>query len=184
MSQHCISFSDGRRCKHCQTWKNMLFLLVLCGLSCSIWLLWGLEDYGVLVRIRDLQNERMQSPFDRYNLSKDHLQALALLISSLQQGRFYEWMNKPVTGEILSSSLLHSLSELQSEMDDSQDQQHRRRNNIVFQGHCPTQSDPVLVRSAQLSPKGHYTQDILPSTINSDEISLKSTQQGQHLKGH
>lgn len=91
----------------------------------------------------------------------------------MRQGRFYEWMNKPVTGEILSSSLLHSLSELQSETDDSQDQQHRRRNNIVFQGHCPTQSDPVLVRSAQLSPKGHYTQDILPSTINSDEISLK-----------
>ncbi|CAL9073103.1 unnamed protein product [Musa textilis] len=73
-------------------------------------------------------------------------------------------------------------TKLQSETDDSQDQQHRRRNDIVIQGRCPTQSDPVLVRSAQLSPKGQYTQDILPSTINSDEISLKDLETTSHKR--
>ncbi|URE24600.1 CHASE [Musa troglodytarum] len=128
MSWRRVSFSDGRQCKGGGRFRNMLLVLfVLCGVSCLIWLLWGLDDYGISerkVRVRDLWNESDQMLLDQHNLSKDQLRALALLISSLDQGRIYECMNKSVADEILSSSLFHALAELQSETGHFLDQQH------------------------------------------------------------
>ncbi|CAL9088620.1 unnamed protein product [Musa acuminata var. zebrina] len=128
MSWRRVSFADGRQCKGGGRFRDMLLVLfVLCGVSCLIWLLWGLDDYGISerkVRVRDLWNESDQMLLDQHNLNKDQLQALALLISSLDQGRIYECMNKSVADEILSSSLFHALAELQSETGHFLDQQH------------------------------------------------------------
>ena len=89
MSWRRVSFADGRQCKGGGRFRDMLLVLFgLCGVSCLIWLLWGLDDYGISerkVRVRDLWNESDQMLLDQHNLNKDQLQALALLISSLDQ---------------------------------------------------------------------------------------------------
>lgn len=89
MSRRRVSFSDGKQCKGGRRWSNPLVVLfVLCCVGCSICLLWGLEVYGILerkVRVRALGDEREKTLLDQYNLSKDRVQALALLISSLNQ---------------------------------------------------------------------------------------------------
>ncbi|CAD5196087.1 unnamed protein product [Musa acuminata subsp. malaccensis] len=134
MSRRRVSFSDGKQCKGGRRWSNPLVVLfVLCCVGCSICLLWGLEVYGILerkVRVRALGDEREKTLLDQYNLSKDRVQALALLISSLNQGRFYECMSKSVADERLGSSLLQALREQHPEIDQSQDQQHWDRENM------------------------------------------------------
>ncbi|CAL9132034.1 unnamed protein product [Musa acuminata var. zebrina] len=134
MSRRRVSFSDGKQCKGGRRWSNPLVVLfVLCCVGCSICLLWGLEVYGILerkVRVRALGDEREKTLLDQYNLSKDRVQALALLIPSLNQGRFYECMSKSVADERLGSSLLQALREQHPEIDQSQDQQHWGRENM------------------------------------------------------
>ncbi|KAJ8510337.1 hypothetical protein OPV22_000771 [Ensete ventricosum] len=134
MSRRRVSFSDGNQCKGGRRWSNPLVVLfVFCCVGCSICLLWGLDVYGILerkVRVRALGDEKEKTLLDQYNLSKDRVHALASLISSLNQERFYECMSKSVADERLGSNLLHALREQRPEIDQSQDQQHWDRENM------------------------------------------------------
>ncbi|WOK93085.1 hypothetical protein Cni_G01778 [Canna indica] len=88
MANRRVSFADDRQCKVCRRWRNVLVVLfVLCWFSCSIFLLRGFEDNGILEKlgVKNLQNERKKTLLDQYNRSKHQLRALAKLISPFNQ---------------------------------------------------------------------------------------------------
>lgn len=88
MAKRRVSFADDKQCTGCRTLRNVLLALtLLCCVSCSMWLLWGSGNCGILAKleVRDLQYPRKQILFDRFNISKYHLRSLALLMSSLEQ---------------------------------------------------------------------------------------------------
>ncbi|XP_074569803.1 putative histidine kinase 5 [Curcuma longa] len=83
MAKKRVAFAGG----FVRSRNGLMVLSVLCCVSCSIWLLWGPGNSGILEKlgIRDLRNPIKQILFDRFNSSTDQQRALALLISSLDQ---------------------------------------------------------------------------------------------------
>ncbi|KAG6493655.1 hypothetical protein ZIOFF_048648 [Zingiber officinale] len=159
---------------------------------------WGiLEKLGG----RDLRYPRKQILFDRFNISKYHLRSLALLISSLEQvncffcflimnglevlpipgfpvgptgpvqERFFKCMNKSIDDVKLSSSLLHTLAEINAEVDHNQGQENLIGSDIFFEGRCLMQIG--CDGAAKSSLPDNIPEKIMRSSANMDAIFLK-----------
>ncbi|XP_042446722.1 probable histidine kinase 5 [Zingiber officinale] len=163
MAKKRVAFAGDRYSKSFVRSRNVLMVLsVLCCVSCSMWLLWKPGNSGILEKFRDLRNPIKKMLFDRFNSRSDQLRALALLISSLDQGRFFECMNKSVSDAKLGSKLLQTLIALNSEMDHTQGQQDLIGRNIFFGGRCSIQIG--CINSTESSLSCITPQKIMPST--------------------
>ncbi|XP_074582207.1 putative histidine kinase 5 [Curcuma longa] len=178
MAKRRVSFADEQQCTGRPRSRNVLLLVLtlLCCVSCSMWLLWGSGSCGILEKlgVRDLQYPRKQILFDRFNISKYHLRSLALLISSLEQERFFKCMNKSIDDVKLSSSLLHTLAAINAEVDHNQGQENLLGNDIFFQGRCLLQIG--CDGAAKSSLPDNIPEKIMPSSANMDAIFVKDTE--------
>ncbi|XP_042413315.1 probable histidine kinase 5 isoform X2 [Zingiber officinale] len=184
MAKRWVSFADDKQCMGRRRSRNVLLVLtLLCCVSCSMWLFWGSGSWGILEKLggRDLRYPRKQILFDRFNISKYHLRSLALLISSLEQERFFKCMNKSIDDVKLSSSLLHTLAEINAEVDHNQGQENLIGSDIFFEGRCLMQIG--CDGAAKSSLPDNIPEKIMRSSANMDAIFLKFRQQ-QHYRQH
>ncbi|KAM7506414.1 hypothetical protein LguiA_016867 [Lonicera macranthoides] len=72
-------------------WRNkLLIMFVLAGVTGSVWLLWHLNDDISFRRKETLANvcdERARMLQDQFNVSMNHVHALAILVSTFHQGK-------------------------------------------------------------------------------------------------
>lgn len=77
------SKSGGKR-------KKLLLLGVLFGLSASVWIFFCMNEEIIMRRIDTLENmcdERARMLQDQFNVSMNHVQALAILVSTFHHGK-------------------------------------------------------------------------------------------------
>ena len=70
--------------------KKLLIVFVLLGILTSIWLFWHLNEKIVLRRVETLTNmcdERARMLQDQFNVSLNHVHALAILVSTFHHGK-------------------------------------------------------------------------------------------------
>lgn len=70
--------------------KKLLIMSVLCGVTTSIWLYWDLSEKIILRREETLSNmcdERARMLQDQFNVSMNHVHALAILVSTFHHGK-------------------------------------------------------------------------------------------------
>ncbi|KAG7984914.1 hypothetical protein I3843_04G184700 [Carya illinoinensis] len=107
--------------------KKLLLVFVLLGIAMSIWLFWYLNEEIVLRREETLANmcdERARMLQDQFNVSKNHVQALAILVSTfhhrkhpsaIDQKTFGEYTERTAFERPLTSGVAYALKVLHSE---------------------------------------------------------------------
>lgn len=88
--------------------KKFLLLFVLNGITMSIWLFWYMNQEIILRREETLANmcdERARMLQDQFNVSMNHVHALAILVSTFHHGKHpsaIDQVNFPSTLKFLS----------------------------------------------------------------------------------
>jgi histidine kinase 2/3/4 (cytokinin receptor) len=88
MNQHQLSHSPPRGAGKWR--KKLLIIFVLLGVLVSIWLFWHLHEKIISRREETLANmcdERARMLQDQFNVSMNHVHALAILVSTFHHGK-------------------------------------------------------------------------------------------------
>ncbi|XP_022771687.1 histidine kinase 2-like isoform X2 [Durio zibethinus] len=107
--------------------KKLLIVFVLLGMLTSFWLFWHLNQKIILRREETLANmcdERARMLQDQFNVSMNHVHALAILVSTFHHGKHPSAINQKTFGEYtertaferpLTSGVAYALKVLHSE---------------------------------------------------------------------
>ncbi|XP_022758935.1 histidine kinase 2-like isoform X2 [Durio zibethinus] len=107
--------------------KKLLVIFVLLGILTSFWLFWHLNQKIILRREETLANmcdERARMLQDQFNVSMNHVNALAILVSTFHHGKHPSAINQKTFGEYtertaferpLTSGVAYALKVLHSE---------------------------------------------------------------------
>lgn len=107
--------------------KKLLLICVLGGIATSIWLFWYLSKNHALGREQTLANmcdERARMLQDQFNVSMNHVHALAILVSTFHHGKHPSAIDQKTFGEYtertaferpLTSGVAYALKVLHSE---------------------------------------------------------------------
>ncbi|PON88467.1 Histidine kinase [Trema orientale] len=107
--------------------KKLLIVFVLSGVTMSIWLFWHFNRKHILRREETLANmcdERARMLQDQFNVSMNHVHALAILVSTFHHGKYPSAIDQKTFGEYtertsferpLTSGVAYALKVLHSE---------------------------------------------------------------------
>ncbi|OMO62536.1 hypothetical protein COLO4_33016 [Corchorus olitorius] len=116
--------------------KKLLIIFVFAGIFGSFWLFWHLNQKTILRRVETLANmcdERARMLQDQFNVSMNHVNALAILVSTFHHGKHPSAIDQKTFGEYtertaferpLTSGVAYALKVLHSEREQFE-KQHR-----------------------------------------------------------
>nr|AAM14700.1 cytokinin receptor [Catharanthus roseus] len=116
-------------------WKTLLVVFVLAGIFGSMWLFWYLSEDSKLRRketLASMCDERARMLQDQFNVSLNHVHALAILVSTFYHGKepwaldqqtFEDYTEKTAFERPLTSGVAYALRVLHSEREKFEKQQ-------------------------------------------------------------
>ncbi|XP_042475704.1 histidine kinase 2 isoform X2 [Macadamia integrifolia] len=169
--------------------RKLLYMLVLGGIALSIWLLWSMSKNVVLRRRETLANmcdERARMLQDQFNVSMNHVHALAILVSTFHHGKkpsaidqktFAEYAERTAFERPLTSGVAYALKVLHSEREQFE-KQHGwtiKKMEIVDQSpvedYIPAKLDPSPIQD-EYAPV-IFSQETVSHIISIDMMSGK-----------
>ncbi|XAR68181.1 Histidine kinase [Bertholletia excelsa] len=140
--------------------KKLLAMFVLAGVTISIWLYWHLKadiDFRRSETLANMCEERARMLQDQFNVSMNHVHALAILVSTFHHGKqpsaidkktFEEYTERTAFERPLTSGVAYALRVLHSEREQFEKQQGRRikkmetEDQTLVQDCSPEKLDP------------------------------------------
>ncbi|KAJ6812887.1 putative histidine kinase 5 [Iris pallida] len=172
----------ARGCDGCWKWKaRFLLLLGLSVLMGSLWVLCEVKECDFLWRkekVCGVLETRNQVSLEQFNASESKVQALASLLSSVDQCMSSKCLDNSTSDWLLENSISHALQVLCSEWDQSQCIGER----IDFQDQCSVLDEYVSKESIssskdELMPDDFLDSDSITPLVVIDDITLREESQ-------
>ncbi|KDP29904.1 hypothetical protein JCGZ_18473 [Jatropha curcas] len=169
--------------------KKLLIIFVLVGIVTSIWLFWHLNEKIVLRREETLANmcdERARMLQDQFNVSMNHVHALAILVSTFHHGKdpsaidqstFSEYTERTSFERPLTSGVAYALKVLHSEREQFEKQhgwtikKMETDDQTLVQDCIPEQLDPAPMQD-EYAPV-IFSQETVSHIVSIDMMSGK-----------
>ncbi|KAK1296121.1 Histidine kinase 2 [Acorus calamus] len=144
-------------------WRCFPILWVVTGILFSSWLFWIMNDNVVLRRKEMLANmcdERARMLQDQFNMSMNHVNALAILVSTFHHGKhpsaidqktFAEYTARTAFERPLTSGVAYALRVLHSEREQFENQHGWRIKKMEMEDQSPVQ-DEYMHENLDISP--------------------------------
>ncbi|KAG0480918.1 hypothetical protein HPP92_011776 [Vanilla planifolia] len=171
-------------------WRKLLFLWVVGWLLGSLWIFWFMYSQAVEKRketIASMCDERARMLQDQFNVSMNHLQALAILISTfhhakepsaIDQVTFARYAERTAFERPLTSGVAYAVKVLHSERDEFERQQGWSIKVMYSKKQSPAQDDSSSEAQEASPVQGEYApvifaQDAYKHVISLDMLSGK-----------
>ncbi|XP_015869325.1 histidine kinase 2 [Ziziphus jujuba] len=169
--------------------KTLLIVFVVFGVSMSIWLFWHLNGKIILRREETLTNmcdERARMLQDQFNVSMNHVHALAILVSTFHHGKHPSAIDQKTFGEYtertaferpLTSGVAYALKVLHSEREQFEKQhgwtikKMETEDQTLVQDCIPENLDPAPVQD-EYAPV-IFSQETVSHIVSIDMMSGK-----------
>ncbi|XP_028803124.1 histidine kinase 2 [Neltuma alba] len=185
-----LQHSAGQNPKGAGSWrKKLLVTFVLLGIVVSIWLFWHLSNDIKLRRVEMLTNmcdERARMLQDQFNVSMNHVHALAILVStfhhskhpsSIDQKTFGEYTERTAFERPLTSGVAYALKVLHSDREHFEKQngwtikKMETENETLVQDCIPENLDPAPIQD-EYAPV-IFAQETVSHIVSIDMMSGK-----------
>ncbi|KAJ1686408.1 hypothetical protein LUZ63_017798 [Rhynchospora breviuscula] len=181
--QSSSSKSGGKR-------KKLLLLGVLVGLSVSVWIFFSMNENIVRRQRETLENmcdERARMLQDQFNVSMNHVQALAILVSTFHHGKnpsaidqrtFEEYTARTAFERPLTSGVAYALKVLHSEREQFEKEHGWKIKKMEREDQSPVQDDydPEKLDPAPVEEEYApviFSQDTVSHIVSVDMMSGK-----------
>ncbi|KAH7683213.1 histidine kinase 2/3/4 (cytokinin receptor) protein [Dioscorea alata] len=184
---HCFGWKKLRE----SWWKKLLILWVVGWLLGSAWIFWFMCSQAVEKRRELLANmcdERARMLQDQFNVSMNHIQALAILVSTfhhskdpsaIDQRTFARYTERTAFERPLTSGVAYAVKVLHSERERFEKQQGWSIKRMDAEDQLPAREDGLAPETLETSPAQEeyapviFAQDTVSHVISFDMLSGK-----------
>ncbi|KAJ0969223.1 hypothetical protein J5N97_022100 [Dioscorea zingiberensis] len=172
-------------------WRKLLLLWVVGWFLGSLWIFWFMNSQAVEKRretLASMCDERARMLQDQFNVSMNHLQALAILVSTfhhskepsaIDQMTFARYAERTAFERPLTSGVAYAVKVLHSEREQFEKQQGWTIKKIESQKQTPAREDDAAFEAHETSPVEEeyapviFAQETLAHVISLDMLSGK-----------
>lgn len=172
-------------------WRKLLFLWVVGWLLGSLWIFWFMNSQAIEKRretLASMCDERARMLQDQFNVSMNHLQALAILVSTfhhaknpsaIDQTTFARYAERTAFERPLTSGVAYAVKVLNSEREEFERQQGWKIKKMDSQDQPPVREDESAPEIQETSPLEEeyapviFAQDAYKHVVSFDMLSGK-----------
>uniref|UniRef100_A0A1D1YY84 histidine kinase n=1 Tax=Anthurium amnicola TaxID=1678845 RepID=A0A1D1YY84_9ARAE len=172
-------------------WRKLLLLWVISGFLVSVWIFWFMNSQAVDKRretLASMCDERARMLQDQFNVSMNHLQALAILISTFHHSKvpsaidqitFARYTERTAFERPLTSGVAYAVKVLHSDREQFEKLQGWTIKRIDSQEQSPARDDDFATESQETSPIQEeyapviFAQDTIKHVVSLDMLSGK-----------